>query len=194
LKRLASTSLIAVSLGVSLAAVLLAQSPTARIDRDQVRIAAPRAHFLIGEALSRLHDGATVRYEVELIAKTDRNGRTLARTMEQFAVSYDLWEEKFAVTKLGSSPRSISHLSASAAEAWCIDNISIPTTSIAPAQSFWIQLEYRAGNSAVSEDPADNSGLTLTGLIDIFSRRARSEQVHGSEEIGPLRLDNLKRR
>jgi len=173
---------------------MLAQSATARIDRDQVRIAAPRVHFLVGEALSRLHDGATVRYELEIVAKTDRSGRTLARTMEQFAVSYDLWEEKFAVTKLGSSPRSISHLSSSATEAWCIDNLSIPVATIPPNQPFWIQLEYRAGNSSASADPTDNSGFTLTGLIDIFSRRTRSEQVHGSEEIGPLRLDNLKRR
>jgi hypothetical protein len=190
LKRLGSASLVV----VSLVTVLWAQSASARIDRDQLRIAVPRLHFLIGEALSRLHDGATVRYELELIAKTDRNGRTLARTMEQFAVSYDLWEEKFAVTKLGSPPRSISHLSASAAEAWCIDNISIPTSAISPNQQFWIQLDYRAGSSAASADPSDNSGFTLTGLIDIFSRRTRSEQVHGSEEIGPLRLDNLKRR
>ncbi len=188
MKRVAAVSLtfvLVVTVGV-------AQSVSARIDGDRLRITAPRVHFLVGEALNRLHDGATVKYEFQLTARAERNGRTLVRSMEQFAVSYDLWEEKFAVTKLGSSPRSISHLSSAAAEAWCVDNISIPTAVIPP--TFWVQLDYRAENAAASADPSDNSGFTLTGLIDIFSRRTRSEQVHGSEEIGPLRLDNLKRK
>src|SRR6266478_656775 len=80
LRRLAVSS----SALLLLVTVMLAQSATARIDGNQLHIVAPRVHFLIGEALSRLHDGATVRYEMELIARTDRSGRTLARAMEQF--------------------------------------------------------------------------------------------------------------
>jgi len=118
----------------------------------------------------------------------------LARSQQQFAISYDLWEEKFAATKLGSSPRSISHLSAAAAEAWCIDNVTIPVANLKANQPFWIRLEYRAQESGASAEQSDNSGFTLTGLIDIFSRRTRSEQLHGSEEVGPLRLEGLKRK
>ena len=173
--------------------MLTAQSITARIDGDQLRIAAPRLHFLMGEAQARLRDGATVKYEFQLAARIDRNGKVLARTQEHFAISYDLWEEKFAITKLGASPRSVSHLSAAAAEAWCVDNTSMPVAALG-GNPFWLRLDYRVDDSAASSDQPDNSGFTLTGLIDIFSRRTRGEQLHGSEEVGPLRLENLRKK
>jgi len=106
--------------------MLTAQSLTARVDRDQLHIVSPRVHFLTGEALNRLRDGATVVYALQLTVRGERAGKALARTEERFAVSYDLWEEKFAITKLGQSPRSVSHLSAAAAEAWCVENTAIP--------------------------------------------------------------------
>jgi len=173
---------------------MLAQSATARVDGDRLRIIAPRLHFLVGEALSRLRDGATVRYDFQLTARVDRNGRVLARTLEQFAISYDLWEEKFAVKKLGPSPVTVSHLSTAAAEAWCLENTSFPIASLGSNQPFWVRLDYQAAASTEATQQSDNSGFTLTGLIDIFSRRTRSEQVHGSEEVGPLRLESLKKR
>jgi hypothetical protein len=169
------------------------QSISVRVEAERVRVNASRMHFLVGDALSRLRDGATVKYAFELSAKVDKNGRVLGRTVEEFVVSYDLWEEKFAVKKLGSSPRTISHMSSSAAEAWCLDNISIATATLPANQPFWIRLEYRAAEPDASADQSDNSGFTLTGLIDIFSRRPHGEQLHGSEEVGPLRLENLNR-
>jgi hypothetical protein len=176
-------------------AALAAQSLSTRIEGDQLRIAAPRLRFLAGEALDRLRDGATVKYELQLTAKTDKNGRVLARTLQAFAISYDLWEEKFSVRKLGPSPRTISHLSALAAEAWCLDNTSMPAASLGSSPSFWVRLDYVAvPNEPTAADQTENSGFTLTGLIDIFSRRTRSDQVHGFEEIGPLRLDSLKKK
>ena len=178
---------------VSVAALLAAQSLIARIDGDQLHITAPRLHFLAGDALSRLRDGTTVKYELQLVARNDRNGRVLARTQEEFGISYDLWEEKFAVTKLGSSPKSISHLSAAAAEAWCVDNITLPVAALGGSQTLWIRLDYRTDDSATTPESQD-SGFTLSTLVDIFSRRPRNEQIHGSEEVGPLRLDNLRRR
>ena len=190
MKKLAATSLSIILLGT----IVAAQSLTVRIEGPQLRIAAPRLHFLVGEALNRLHDGATVKYELQLDAKADRNGRILARTQEQFAVSYDLWEEKFAVTKLGSPPRSISHLSAAAAEAWCIDNVAIPVAALGSNQSVWVRLDYRVDDSGPTTEQSDNSSFTLTGLIDIFSRRTRSEQLHGSDEVGPLRVESLKKK
>jgi hypothetical protein len=192
LKRLTVASLLLLALSAALAA----QSLSTRVEGDQLRIAAPRLHFLVGEARDRLHDGATVKYEFQLTATAGRGGPVLARTLQEFAVSYDLWEEKFAVRKLGASPRSVSHLSETAAETWCLENISIPVAALGNNKEFWLRLDFlaAAGNTANPAGQPDNSGFTLTGLIDIFSRRTRSEQVRGSEEIGPLRLDGLKRK
>ena len=180
---------------IALTTGLVAQSLSARIDRDQLHISTPRLHFLTGEALERLRNGATVRYELQLTARTERNGKVLTRALEQFAVSYDLWEEKFAIAKLGASPRSVSHLSAAAAEAWCIENTSMPVAGLSGNPSFWLRLDYQADSPAASSaDQPGNSGFTLSGLIDILSRRTRAEQVHGFEEAGPLRLENLKKK
>ena len=190
MKRLTATLLFI----TSLAALLAAQSLIARVEGDQLRIAAPRLHFLLGESLSRLRDGATVRYAFQLTARVERTGRVLARSEEQFAVSYDLWEEKFAVARLGASPKSVSRLSAAAAEAWCIDNTTLNISTLSASQLFWVRLDYRTDDSPIPVDPSDNSSFTLSALIDIFSRRTRNEQLHGAEEIGPLRLDSLKKR
>ena len=159
-----------------------------------MRIAAPRLHFLVGESLGRLRDGATVRYAFQLTARADRTGRAAGASEEQFAVSYDLWEEKFAIARLGASPKSVSHLSAAAAEAWCVDNTTLPVAGLSSNQPFWVRLDYRTDDSTAPVEPSDNSSFTLSALIDIFSRRTRNEQLHGAEEIGPLRLDNLKKR
>ena len=70
----------------------------------------------------------------------------------------------------------------------------IANEHISTNQPIWIQLDYRAADSTASADPSDNSGFTLTGLIDIFSRRNRGEHINGFEEAGPLRLDRLKKR
>jgi hypothetical protein len=171
-----------------------AQSLTAHIEGDQLRIVASRIHFLTGEALKRLNDGATVNYEFDITLRPDRTGKPLGRSAERFAVSYDLWEEKFAVTRLGGPPKSVSHLSAAAAEAWCISNVSMPVGVLPLKDAFWIRLDYRAEESGGPADPADNSSFSLSSLVDIFSRRTRGEQVHGTEEIGPLRLSDLKKR
>jgi hypothetical protein len=186
-------SLSAMLLCLIILSELTAQSLNAHLDRDQLHVSAPRMHFLAGAALARLRDGATVKFEFQLTARSERNGRVLARSQEGFAVSYDLWEEKFAITRLGSSPKSISHLSAAAAEAWCIDNTTLPIAVLSATQPFWIRLDYRADDSSAAGDTSDNSGFTLSGLIDIFSRRTRGEQLHGSEEVGPLNLDRLRK-
>jgi hypothetical protein len=188
LNRLASSLLILILLDT----VLGAQSLTLRIDGGRLRVNAPRLHFLVGEAFNRLRDGATLRYEFLLSVRTVRNGTVQAQAGEMFAISYDLWEEKFAAAKLGTSPRSISHLTAAAAELWCVENISIPVSAIPANRPVWVRLDYRADNMNASADPPENSGFTLSGLIDIFSRRTRAEPFYGVEEIGPLRLDSLK--
>lgn len=177
-----------------LASIAVAQSLTAHIEGEQLHIASSRVHFLTGEALQRLRDGATVNYQFDLTARPDRAVKALSRSVERFAVSYDLWEEKFAVTKLGSAPKSVSHLSAAAAEAWCVGNVSMPSGVLPAKDSFWIRLDYRAEEPGGTGEQADNSSFSLSNLVDIFSRRTREEQVHGSEEIGPLRLADLKKR
>jgi hypothetical protein len=171
----------------------LPQSLTPRLESERLRVSAPRLRFLTGEPLERLQNGASVTYEFELTVRSERNGRTLGSVRQRYVVSYDLWEEKFAITRLEPGPRSVSHLSAAAAEAWCIDNISLPTTGLAPDRPFWIRLEFRAEAAADTGQQSEETGFTLSGLIDIFSKKGPDEQLHGYSEAGPFLLAELRK-
>jgi len=172
----------------------LAENLKVRIDGDRLRVSGDAIHFLTGRPLDRLHNGAVVTYVLQLTVRAERAGRVLSRLAERFTFSYDLWEEKFAVTKQGVPSRSASNLSPSGAESWCLDNLSIPAAQVPADRNVWLSVDYE------SEEPKDaapnsDSPLTLGTLIDIFSRRPRNDQqVHGSVEIGPVSLDELRKK
>jgi hypothetical protein len=172
---------------------LRAQSLLVRANDGRLHVAAQQLHFINAKTLERLRNGASVRFNFQLAALTDRLGQVLDRALEQFVVSYDLWEEKFSVARPANPPRSVSHLTAQAAEAWCVDNISLLSAALPADKPLWIRLEVRV------EDPADRaavvgeSGINLARLIEIFSRPARAQETRFVEEAGPLRLADLKR-
>jgi len=161
-------------------------------DGDDLHVAAPQLHFLTGKPLDRLKDGATVVFLTQLTLTTDNFTTSLRRTPERFVFSQDVWDEKFSVTKLGEGQRTVSHLSAAAAEAWCLDNVAISATGLPQDRPFWLRFELRA---AAKDEAAviGESGLNLTRLIEIFSRRPRDQQPQWTAEAGPLRLGDLKR-
>ncbi len=170
-----------------------------RLNTDRLQVAAPHLHFLSGKPLDRLHNGASMAFDFQLTACADRPAgvglisKILVRSAERFVMSYDLWEEKFSVSRLSQPSRAVSHLAAPAAEAWCLDNLALPTAGLAPDQSFWLRLELRA------EDPRDRPavvtepGISLTRLIELFSRPSRSAQAAWLVDDGPFRLADLNR-
>jgi hypothetical protein len=112
----------------------------------------------------------------------------------RFVVSYDIFEEKFAINRLEPNPRSITHLSQAAAEVWCLDSIALSTTRLTPEQSFWLVLDYRAEEPKLSGGEGSNSTDTLIGqLIDIFGRKSQRQETRGSMTAGPLRIAELRK-
>ncbi len=128
----------------------------------------------------------------QLSLSLDGNRSILRRLPERFVLSYDLWEEKFSVTRLGGSPRTAARLSAQGAEAWCLESLAISTSGIAPDKPFWVRLDLRAVDPRDQESVVGDSGISLTRLIETFSRPARAQQPHWTLERGPLRLADLK--
>ncbi len=74
-------------------------------------------------------------------------GKSPAATARRiFALSYDLWEERFAVTTVDARSQSVSHLMLAAAEAWCVEQLAVPVSALGALGRdlpFWIRLEYR---------------------------------------------------
>jgi hypothetical protein len=201
-KRLHSTVRIAALVaGTALCAFALslvgATDLLVHLDGDYLRIAAPRLNFLSGKPLERLKDGGSVAFIGQLTISTSPNSLTpLARSVARFAFSYDIWEERFSVTKIGPKPdsrRTMSHLSVQTAEDWCFDNLVIDRSQIPSDKPFYIQLDLRA------EDPQDqlsflgDPGINITRLIEIFGRPGRGAQPRWVGTTGPYRLDDLRK-
>jgi hypothetical protein len=88
-----------------------------------------------------------------------------------------LWEERFAVTTVGARSQSVSHLALAAAEAWCLEQLAIPLSALRALGGdvpFWVRLEYRILDGEGASDSPD-AGYTLQALIDLLSRRRKSD-------------------
>jgi hypothetical protein len=172
----------------SLEARLGSQSMTMTSTGGNVRVQAPGFRFLSGQPLARLKNGMTVRVELELRVLAAPGAATpVTQNRQTFILSYDLWEERFAATVSGSGSRSISHLTAAAAEAWCIQQLTVPVSGLGALrnQPFWIRLESNMidGERTSRED----EGLTLRGIIDTLSRKTGEKTSH-SAEGGPFQV------
>jgi hypothetical protein len=182
-----------VILGLLACPLLHAAAQVISVDRggDALAIRASGFAFLNGDVLARLKDGRAVRIEIAAMALPGPGKTPVAQGRQAFAVSYDLWEERFAVTTAAAPPRAVSHLTSSAAEAWCVEQVTIPIHALGAlgrGQPFWIRLEYRILDGEDAQRPDDGAGFTLQGLIDVLSRRRKVETATHSVEAGPFRL------
>lgn len=165
---------------------------------EEIHVAAPKLHFIAGSALERLKNGATVPFEFQLVLWSDSRSKPLANAIERFIVSYDLWEEKYAVTRLRGSAlarenKTVSHLSAAAAEAWCVDNIAVTSSGIRGDLPLYVRLDVHSGDPARSSGIVGDAGISLPRLIEALSHPIQPGQQRWSVEAGPLKLNDLKR-
>jgi hypothetical protein len=165
---------------------------TVRAVSDALHVRASGLGFIAGPVLERLQDGRSVRVDFDLVVLDRPNGAIITRTQQSFNLSFDLWEQRFAVTRIGPMARSISHLTARAAEDWCLDNVTVPLASLgrtAHDTPFWLRVEYRIPDRSTTAGP-DDPTFTLQTLIDVLSRRREDENRGKSIEAGPFRLSN----
>ena len=172
---------------------LPAQTLDVRIVGEQLHVRGAGIGLIEGAVSQHLKDGRSVRVDFELTILDKPRGIAITQSRQSFIVSYDLWEQRFAVTRTGTPPRSISHLMARDAEAWCLDNVTVPASTLASAgrdKPFWIRVRYQVQDQKPSSDPDDDSTFGLRTLIDVLSRRKADEPLPRSLEGGPFRLGN----
>ena len=164
-------------------------------DGDNLRVAAPTLHFLTGKPLERLKYGDVVAYVLQLELLNETRTAVVRPQKGRFVVSYALWEEKFSVTQLGSSPglapRTVEGLSATAAETWCFDNLTMSTLGLEPNLYYWLRLGLRTGTA---RDFADESkiGISIHDLIEFLGRKNTEVTQWGPLETR-VRLADLPR-
>lgn len=169
----------------------VAQSATVDAVGGILHVRAPNFRFIEGAILARLKDGRSVRVDLQLAVLTRPGAPGVVEDRQSFVLSYDLWEERFAITQTGTTSRTITHLSAADAEAWCIGRLTVPVSAFArPDTPFWIRLDYQVRDDDGAESSGQAQGLSLRGLIDRLSRRGTVEKLADAIEIGPFRLRN----
>jgi hypothetical protein len=148
--------------------------------------------FLKGDPLARLKDGRSVRVELAALVVPGPGQPPKAATRRIFALSYDLWEERFAVSTVGTRSQSVSHLAQAAAEAWCVDQLTIPLNALGALGRdvpFWVRMEYHILDAELTPDSAA-AGYSLQTLIDLFSRRKKTPSTSsGPGESSPPVLE-----
>jgi hypothetical protein len=168
-----------------------AQSVTLTRVNETLHVRAPEFRFLQGRVLTQLRDGRTARLDVRLELLGRANGPVLAQTEQAFNVSFDLWEERFAVTRLGQPARSVSHLTSTAAEAWCLENVTIAASAIQADRrnAVWMRLVLRARDDAPARQTDEESGFSIRILIDALGRREARDAQPLVLEAGPFNVN-----
>src|SRR5579862_1680569 len=137
------------------------------MDGDVLYISAPELHFLTGKPLEKLKDGLTVVFVAQLSLSLDGNRTNVRQQPQRFIFSRDLWNGRFSVTS-GNSRRI--GLSSEKAEAWCLETLAVSTSGIPHDQPVWLRLDVRVADPKDSTAVMGESGVSLSKLIDIFSR------------------------
>lgn len=164
-------------------------------DGERLRVSSTGLHFLVGDPLDRLRDGAAVAIELELGLEEEDNRIRTSR--ERFVFSYDLWEERFSVTRSADTdgePVAASYLDRNAAEKWCLDNISLSTAGIDADRRVRVALRIRAEEPRGAEPVFGTRGISLGGLVDLLSKRRRDDQPAESRLSDRFRLRDLRQR
>jgi hypothetical protein len=170
----------------------LAQTLTVNPVADTLHVQTRGFSFIEGPVLTRLKEGRSVRVDFEMTVLAKPDGPVVKQVLQGFTLSFDLWEERFAVSRVGSPPKSISHLRPRDAENWCFDNLTMPVSSLGLSRDtpFWIRLAYRVHDVAPEANEAPGERYTLRGLIDRLSRRREEADLAKSVDAGPFRLAN----
>jgi hypothetical protein len=168
-----------------------AQSFSVKLDGDQLRVSAVRPAFFSNEVVKRLHNGIAVTFVLKIGTTPNLASKPAMQSVYRFVISYDIFEEKYAVSRIEPNPRSITHLSETAAQLWCLDSIGLSTVRIAADQPFWVQLDYQTEEAKPTA--TDSGGSIIGGLIDVFSRKNQHQDSRGTMAAGPFNLSELRK-
>jgi hypothetical protein len=162
---------------------------------DSLHIAAPHFRFLQGRPLQRLKYGIAVPFDFSLTLSTGSRTVPPRRTYERFVLSYDLWEEKFSIVQTRGERRTATRLTAAEAEAWCLESVLVSTAGLSENDRVTARLEVRAAERdqpVFGAGSIHEGGISLNGLIEIFSRPPEQRQSAWVLETGPVRLGDIR--
>jgi hypothetical protein len=180
------------------ATAMFAEELILRAQGNRLDFTAPRLHYLTGRPLARLKNAEPVAFEFQVTLAAISQSNVVKQNTARFVISYDLWEERYAVTKVTPTRKTASHLTAAEAETWCVQEMSmLDVNGIAATQPLWARMEIRADDEResrlFSRENITDAGISLTSLIERLSKPPKSTQLHWTLETGPVTLEQLRR-
>ena len=179
-----------------MALAMVAEDLILHSHNNRLEFAAPHTDFFAGSPMARLQNAAEVPFVIKTTLFSGKKDHVFTSAADRFIVSYDLWEKTYSVVKVEAPRKTASHLTAKAAQKWCIDQMSLDYTGLSASEPLWARLEIRAEDPArdgtLLGDSVNSSGISLiTGLVEIFGRPAGS-QPHWMLDYPQFTLDSLK--
>ena len=168
-----------------------AQSLKPYVEGDQLHPASSNLRLLSAAARQQLRNGATVTYAFRVSIMGSRNGEARGTYTYHCVFSFDLWEQKYKVSRREPGYRSASNLTQAAAEQLCLESLVVPLSVLPADRDFWISLIYQMEERRT--DSPDNSGSIPGILVDIFSRRTKDSPPIDNVDSGPFRLGDLRK-
>ena len=180
------------------ATAMFAEELILRAQGNRLDFSAPRVHYLSGRPLARLKNAEPVAFDFQVRLAAQQTSNIVRSNAARFVISYDLWEERFAVARVTAPRKTASHLTAAEAEEWCVHEMSVLDVSGIPAnQPLWASMEIRAEDERESKlfgrENISEQGISLTSLIERLSRPPKATQPHWELEAGPVTLEQLRR-
>jgi len=167
-----------------------------KYDGDNLHLSAPTLHFLSGKPLERLKDGASVAYVAQVTLFHNDHVTVIRRSQGRFVISFALWEEKFSVTKLATAAvpaRSVDGLSATQAEAWCLDSMAVTTLGLEPNAYYWLRFELGTADQKDVASMSEQPVVSFRKIVEFFSQKPRAGEPRWEPIERRLRLSDLPR-
>jgi hypothetical protein len=177
-----------------LAAAVPAEQLTLDLRGDMLFASARKLDLIQPRLLAQLKQGATVAFDFQLALWVGNRDTVSRRTFERFVVSYDLWEERFAVTTLRKPQTRATGMVAASVGAWCLQNLGLPAPKLNPADKMWVRLDVRTVENRRDVEVSPEEGLSLASLVEVFSRGAKSGESRWTLESGPVSFATLRAR
>lgn len=184
-----------------MATAMVAEELILRTQGNRLELRAPRLHYLTGRPLARMKNAEDVAFDFYVSLAAGTRSNVVREYANRFVISYDLWEEgdkRFRVVKLlPSRKNSPKGLTATEAEAWCVQEMAVDVNGISGDQPLWVLMDIRAETERdrplFSRGDITDDGISLRGFIDKFSRLPQASQPHWRLEAGPHTLNQLRR-
>ena len=169
---------------------------------NRLEFSAPHTDFFAGKPMERLSNALEVSFIIRTTLWSGTRNHVYRTAVDQFVVSKDLWEpdKPFQVVKMEAPRKTVSHLTAKAAQAWCLSQMSLDLTGLSDKEPLWARLEIRAedppADGSLLGDSVNSSGISLTNgltkLVEILSRPAGSQKTITLDYPPAFTLDELK--